>query len=284
VEIMSREHPETISPTAHYTGYVWFAHGQSHEAFATRGGRAMYRALRAPNLVMHYAGLPTLEGMLLARHRLIDLRLSQAIDAGEISQVIEVAAGLSPRGWRFSKKYGDRITYVEADLPGMIARKRHVLAAIGGETQDHRTVEIDALIDSGPTSIDSICAALDPDRGTAIITEGLINYFDTSTMIAMWSRFAKALRRFPRSLYLSDLNLREGNEGPFVKGFAWLLSAFVRGRVFTHFDSHAEAEDALARAGFVGILLDPRDFAFEIPNLERAGAARVRIIEAMAKT
>jgi len=45
---MSRPHPETISPTAHYTGYVWFAHGQSHEAFATRTGRLMYQALRGP--------------------------------------------------------------------------------------------------------------------------------------------------------------------------------------------------------------------------------------------
>jgi len=31
-------------------------------------------------------------------------------------------------------------------------------------------------------------------------------------------------------------------------------------------------------------LLDPNDFAFELPDLERAGAARVRIVEAMAKT
>src|SRR6188768_837533 len=141
---MSRENPETISPTAHYTGYVWFANGQSHEAFATRGGRLMYRTLRTFGAVLHHAGLPTLEGMLLARHRLIDLRLSQAIDAGEISQVIEVAAGLSPRGWRFRKRYGDRITYVEADLPGMIARKRDVLAQLGGESASHRTVEINA--------------------------------------------------------------------------------------------------------------------------------------------
>lgn len=281
---MSRQHPETISPTAHYTGYVWFAHGQSHEAFATRGGRLMYRALRAPNVVLHHAGLPTLEGMLLARHRLIDLRLAQAIDAGEISQVIEVAAGLSPRGWRFRKRYGDRITYVEADLPGMITRKRQVLAELGGETSGHRTIEIDALADGGPTSIDAICQALDPRRGTAIITEGLVNYFDAPTLAAMWQRFATALGRFPRSLYLSDLILRDGNRGPFVKGFGWLLSAFVRGRVYMHFDSPEQAEDALATAGFVGILLDPRDFAFELPDLERAGAARVRIIEAIAKT
>jgi len=281
---MAREHPETISPTAHYTGYVWFAHGQSHEAFATRGGRLMYRALRAPSVVLHHAGLPTLEGMLLARHRLIDLRLSQAIDAGEISQVIEVAAGLSPRGWRFRKRYGDRITYVEADLPGMIARKRRVLAELGGETSGHRTVEIDALSDSGPASIDAICATLDPTRGTAIITEGLINYFDTPTTTAMWGRFAAALRRFPRSLYLSDLILRAGNRGPFVKGFGWVLAAFVRGRVYMHYDTQEQAEDALSAAGFAGVLLDPRDFAFELPDLEPAGAARVRIIEAIAKT
>ncbi|MDQ3340697.1 MAG: class I SAM-dependent methyltransferase [Myxococcota bacterium] len=281
---MSRQHPETISPTAHYTGYVWFAHGQSHEAFATRGGRLMYRALRAPNVMLHHAGLPTLEGMLLARHRLIDLRLSQAIDAGEISQVIEVAAGLSPRGWRFRNRYGDRITYVEADLPAMISRKRKVLAEIGGENTAHRTVEIDALTDRGPTSIDAICATLDPARGTAIITEGLVNYFDTPTMIGMWQRFSTALSRFPRSLYLSDLILREGNRGPFVKGFGWLLAAFVRGKVHMHFDSPAHAEDALAAAGFTGVLLDPRDFAFELPDLEPAGAARVRIVEAIAKT
>jgi O-methyltransferase involved in polyketide biosynthesis len=281
---MARAHPETISPTAHYTGYVWFAHGQSHEAFATRGGRLMYRALRAPSVVLHHAGLPTLEGMLLARHRLIDLRLSQAIDAGEISQVIEVAAGLSPRGWRFRRRYGDRITYVEADLPGMITRKRRILAALGGETATHRTAEIDALADHGRHTIAEICAGLDPARGTAIITEGLINYFDRPTMIAMWTRFAHALRRFPRSLYLSDLLLRAGNEGPFVKGFGWVLSAFVRGRTYLHFDSQEQAEAALADAGFAGVLLDPRDFAFELPDLERAGAARVRIVEAIAKT
>ena len=116
---MARSHPEAISPTAHYTGYVWFAHGHSHEAFATRTGRVMYQALRAPNAIALRTGLPTLEGMLLARHRLIDLRLEQAIEAGEVEQVVEVACGLSPRGWRFAERYGDGVTYVEADLPGV---------------------------------------------------------------------------------------------------------------------------------------------------------------------
>jgi O-methyltransferase involved in polyketide biosynthesis len=280
---MARPHPETISPTAHYTGYVWFAHGHSHEAFATRTGRLMYQALRGAGVIGRAAGLPTLEGMLLARHRLIDLRLTQAIDAGEVSQVVEVAAGLSPRGWRFARAYGDRITYVEADLPGMIARKRDILRTLG-TTPSHRTTEIDALTDDGATSIDAICATLDPTRGTAIITEGLINYFDRPTVLAIWARFARAFARFPRGLYLSDLILRDGNRGAFTTGFSWLLSAFVRGKVYRHFDSAADAEDALAASGLTGVLHDPNDFAFELSDLEPAGAARVRVIEAVTGT
>ena len=55
--------------------------------------------------------------MLLARHHLIDHRLHAAIESGRVGQVIEVAAGLSPRGWRFASRYGSRLTYLEADLP-----------------------------------------------------------------------------------------------------------------------------------------------------------------------
>lgn len=280
---MTRPHPETISPTAHYTGYVWFANGQSHDAFATRTGRLMYRAMRGPNVIAQRAGLPSLEGMLLARHRLIDLRLARAIDAGEIQQVVEVAAGLSPRGWRFATRYADRITYVEADLPGMIAHKRRILATLGGETAHHRTAEVNALADTGPTSLAAVCATLDPTKGTAIITEGLLNYFARDVVLAMWRRFATVLRRFPRSLYLSDLMLGDDNRGPVSTGFSWLLSAFVRGRVHMQFATAAHTEDALASAGLTGVLLDPRDFTSELENLEPAGAGRVRIIEAVVK-
>ncbi len=274
-----------ISPTAHYTGYVWFAHGQSHEAFATKTGKRLYRSLRGPNAIASATGLASLEGMLLARHRLIDLRLRRAIDTGEVTQVIEVACGLSPRGWRFRQRYGDRITYIEADLPAMIARKRAVLAELGGPSgpvapTHHKTAEIDALADDGPASIGALCASLDPTRGTAIVTEGLVNYFDQPTVEAMWRRFARALAPFPSGRYLSDLVIRAGNRGPVVAGFSWLLSAFVRGRVFVHFASERDAEAALASCGFAASLLDPRDFADELPGLERAGAGRVRIIDA----
>lgn len=281
---MSRPHPETISPTAHYTGYVWFAHGQSHDAFATTTGRLLYRALRAPNAAAHAIGWPSLEGMLVARHRLIDLRLHQAIEAGEIEQIVEVAAGLSPRGWRFRNRYGDKLTYVEADLPGMVAHKQRILAQLGGESPRHRTAEIDALVDDGPTSIAAICGALDPARGTAIITEGLVNYFDRATVEAMWGRFSRALAGFPRALYLSDIILRDAMRGPVERAGSWLLGAFVRGRVHVDYATADEVERALAGAGFDAVALDPRDFELELPDLEHAGAGRVRILEALPRS
>ncbi len=280
---VSRPNPETISPTAHYTGYVWYAYGQSHDAFATRTGRLMYHALRGGNAIAHRAGWASLDRALLARHRVIDLRLAQAIDRGEISQVVEVAAGLSPRGWRFATRYGDKLTYVEADLPGMLAHKRRILGELGGETARHRTIEINALVDDGPTSIDAVCATLDPTKGTAIITEGLINYFDQDTVRGIWRRFARALATFPTNLYLSDLMLRGDNRGTLDAALSWLLSAFVRGKVHLHFDTTEAALAALADAGFSGALLDPRDFPDVMHDLDAPSAARVRIIEASAR-
>jgi O-methyltransferase involved in polyketide biosynthesis len=272
---MGHEHPERISPTAHYTGYVWFVHGQSHEAFATRAGRMMYRALKVPSVAARAAGRPTLEGMLLARHRLIDLRLAQLIDAGEVSQVVEIASGLSPRGWRLTQHFPE-LTYIETDLPAMAARKRALLAKVGAH---HKVVELDALSE---TALDAVTAAIDPARGTAIITEGLINYFDHDTVTAMWARFARALRRFPRGVYLSDILLRQGNRDTRMRTFGKLLSMFVRAPVHVHFEDAAEAEHALVDAGFTPSIHDPRDFLGQLPDLELAGAGRVRVIEAVA--
>ena len=70
-----------------------------------------------------------------------------------VSQVIEIAAGMSARGWRFANRYGDAITYVEADLPAMAERKRRALARIGSLSDGHRMAEIDARRDEGPRSL-----------------------------------------------------------------------------------------------------------------------------------
>src|SRR4051812_29320105 len=104
-----RRGDDAVSPTAHYTGRVWVRHGLSHPELATWEGQLLFDVLAPTMAVSGALGGPTLEASLLARHRIIDALLADAIDAGTVTQVVEAAAGMSPRGWRFAQRYGDRI-------------------------------------------------------------------------------------------------------------------------------------------------------------------------------
>lgn len=244
---MSRS--ETISPTAHYTGYVWARNGLSHPELATLEGRVLFESLRPAMTLSRALGGASLEPYLLARHRAIDVLLARAIEDGGVTQVVEVACGLSPRGWRFTRRYGARLTYVEADLPDMAARKRAALERMGSLGEHHQVRDVDALRDEGPDSLAGLAAELDPDRGLAIVTEGLLGYLSTESMLGLWRRFARTLSAFSRGCYVSDLHVGDVQTVQ-VRAFRVVLSAFVRGQVHLHFGGEAQAVAALREAGF----------------------------------
>jgi O-methyltransferase involved in polyketide biosynthesis len=242
---------DRISPTAHYTGYVWARGGLSHPELATLEGRLLFEALQPAMLASRVAGGPTLESYLRARHRSIDALLERAIEAGQVTQVIEVACGLSPRGWRFVRRYGERLTvYVEADLPGMAARKRAALERMGALSDRHRVCELDVLRDDGrPGSLRAVAAELDEREGLAILTEGLLGYLPGEAVDEIWRRFATTLSAFPTGCYISDIHLGS-LATPLVRAFRLMLSVFVRGGVYLHFSGAGEAEAALKDCGF----------------------------------
>jgi O-methyltransferase involved in polyketide biosynthesis len=272
---------DAISPTGYYTGQVWVEAGLAPASFATREGAVFYQSLRPMNAVSRAMGGPSIEQLLLARHRTIDHELARAIDAGEVKSVIEIACGLSGRGSRFAQRYGDAITYVEADLPAMAARKRDLLAAAGLGSDHHRVVDIDALKDDGANSLPEIAAELDPQGGVAIITEGLLNYFPADLVAGMWKRFVRTLATFPRGLYLADIHLGEDTKGPMATGFSALLGAFVRGKVYVHFRDIAECRRELDLAGFTDAdILRPEELTEITGPIDAASSRRVRIIEA----
>jgi O-methyltransferase involved in polyketide biosynthesis len=239
----------SIGPTAHFTGYVWARNGLSHPELATLEGRVLYDSLRPAMMASRALGGPTLEAYLLARHRAIDALLERGVEAGEVGQVIEVACGLSPRGWRFASRYGGDLLYVEADLPEMAARKRAALQRMGSLGPRHRVAEIDALRDDGPDSLAAVAAELDDGVGLAVVTEGLLGYLATGAVVGVWGRCADVLACFPSGHYISDLHLG-GTQTATVRAFRVVLSAFVRGRVHLHFADAEEGEAALREAGF----------------------------------
>ncbi len=239
-----------ISPTAHYTGYVWYRAGLSDAALTTRGGAFLYGLLAPLNSAAGVVGAGSLERMLLARHTAIDQMLTAAIEAGEVGQVLEIAAGLSPRGRTFSSRYRDRdLLYVEGDLPGMADRKTEMLRRAPELPGEHRVVALDALSED---DLRAVCDRhFDRSRGTAIITEGLLPYIDTPSVVAMWRRFAEVLSGFPQGLYLSDLHVLDDYSR--VKGarlFTRALSVFTRGAIHEHFDDASRVEQTLRELGF----------------------------------
>jgi O-methyltransferase involved in polyketide biosynthesis len=246
---------EAITPTAHYTGYVWARNGLSPPELATLEGRVLFESLRAPMLASDLLGGGTLEAYLLARHRAIDALLERAIEERGITQVIEVAAGMSGRGLRFAQRHGDRLLYVEADLPAMAARKWRTLARLGALSERHRVQELDALRDSGSHSLGELVQRLDQDHGLAIITEGLLGYLEPSAVTGLWRRFVVALSTFKEGIYISDIHIGEV-QNLRVKAFRLLLAAFVRGPVHLHFGEAPEVIAALTKAGFASAEID----------------------------
>lgn len=281
---MKAQDTSRISPTAHYTSYVWFANGLSSQAFATRLGRFLYWSLAPANAASNLLGDDlSLEKMLLARHRAIDGLLDEEIASGRVTQVVEVAAGLSPRGWRFMERYGDSgLTYVEGDLPAMAAAKARLLERAGRSWDNHHVRAINVLDDAGEQSLVSSCEPLlDPEQGTAIITEGLLPYFDALRVAGIWRRFAAFLSTFPRGLYLSDLSLGDDvNKLRRVQLFRRLLGVVVRGRVHFQYPDVDDAGTALRDCGFdASTICWPDQIFGESSHRQRL----VRIIKAVAR-
>jgi O-methyltransferase involved in polyketide biosynthesis len=268
---------DPVSPTAHYTGYVWARNGLSHPELRTLEGRVLFESLRPVMTLNSILGRGSLEQYLLARHQAIDRLLERAVERDGITQVVEIAAGLSARGWRFASRYPE-LTYVEADLPDMADRKRRSLARIEGRSERHRIVEVDALKDSGPDSLPSLADELDPAQGLVVITEGLLGYLGTEQVEGIWSRVAETMRRFRAGRYISDIHL-SSLQTLEVRAFRVLLSAFVRGRVHLHFHDPGEVVHALEAAGFSGAEVRP---AFALAGLPpQSGARLAYVLEAI---
>jgi O-methyltransferase involved in polyketide biosynthesis len=262
----------SIGPTAHFTGHVWWRNGLSHPELATAEGRALYLAAETALLPLRLLRQPTMEGFLLARHLVIDALLEEAIADGTVGQVLEIACGLSPRGWRFTERHPD-LVYVEADLPDMAARKRAALERIG-RPERHRVVELDALAAGGPLSIGAVVAEeFDPAQGMAVITEGLLNYLSRDQVATLWANVAGGA-----DLYLADLFVAQDAPPLIGRAFSAALAAFVRSPIALHFRDAPEAREGLLAAGFAAADVSRASDHPAAPT--RPGADLVRIVRA----
>ena len=278
---MANTDSSSISFTAYYTGEVWRQHGLASSVFATTQGRWLYRLGQPLEHTARFLAGASIQTTLLQRHQIIDHVVRQAIEQHGVTQIIEIACGLSPRGTQFCQQYPD-LHYVEADLPEMLQHKQDLLHKHGLLSARHRVQAIDILAETGALCVETVLGGLDKRRKTLVITEGLVNYFALSVIQDFWTRLAKSLHIFPKGGYVTDL----------YPNFTWhpmvkLVNTFVHGLAFAtrssvtlHFDHQKAITDGFASCGFKHSQVHiPEAYYQQLPIPTQRIASLVRVVE-----
>lgn len=234
-----------ISFTAHYTGYIWYKMGISHPVFATSKGKWLAKLVHPLETwaEKHVGG--SMRTTLKQRHQMIDEHLTALIEQHPNIQVLEIASGLSPRGWNFLKKYPD-ISYRELDLPNMAKVKLEALNSLGVN-------EVDVLsVDLFSHEFEQVFQLFDPNRPLVVISEGLINYFTLKMLHQLLSTISAQAERFPELHYLTDVYPEPVKNR--LANFIWTCSKllkFLSRSAFTfHFSNPHLATDFFRTANF----------------------------------
>jgi O-methyltransferase involved in polyketide biosynthesis len=272
----------SISFTAHYTGYVWQHYGLSFPGFATRRGRVFFQALRPFEALARVIVGTDIRTTLLQRHALIDRQLTALISAHPDLQILEIACGLSPRGLRFSQQY-PHITYVEADLPGMVQHKHRLLAQKAKPDARHRLCVCNILTRDNTDSLETVIAReFMTEKPLVVITEGLVNYFDLNTISSVWQRLGLSLKSFPLGVYLSDIypEVSHHRAARLITAANRLLRHASRSRFSLHFRDDAAIASHFKQLGFSAVTVMNPDHDSTL--VQARGGAVVRVFMASA--
>lgn len=252
-----------ISFTAHYTGYIWYQMGISHPALATKKGKTL-AALVHPieSWAEKYVG-GSMRTTLKQRHSMLDSHLKKLIEQHPDLQVLEIACGLSPRGWWFRQHYPE-IIYRELDLPDMAATKQAALQQIESHSDD--VLSLDLFTEAFASAFE----IFDPKRPLVVISEGLINYFEKPLLQQLIQAIAHYGQDFQTLYYLTDIypEPTQNKLATIIWNSSRLLKWMSRSAFSFHFKTPAEVEHFFQEAGFHQIdVLQPKQF-FEHAALE----------------
>ncbi|WP_180093324.1 MULTISPECIES: class I SAM-dependent methyltransferase [unclassified Acinetobacter] len=234
-----------ISFTAHYTGYIWYSMGISHPVFATRKGKFLARLVHPLESWAEKNVGGSMRSTLKQRHAMIDQHLDQLITQHPQLQVLEIACGLSPRGWNFRTKHPE-IDFRELDLPDMAKIKTQALKQIDPHAPEVLTGDIFTQ------DFERIFQSFDPERPLVVISEGLINYFDQALMNKLLQGITEYGASFQELHYLTDIYPEpvKNRLARFIWASSKLLKVISRSAFTFHFQSPAELQQFFSHTGF----------------------------------
>lgn len=212
------------------------------------------------------------------RYRLGSLLTRQA------TQVLDIAAGLSPRGITCAVEHPDR-TYVELELPIISRLKRRVFESIAGAEiprdppANWHQVEGSAL---DLSAREQAAHYFNPAKPLAITSEGLLHYLPHDQKAQVARNIAVLLRANPESAWYTDMPLWKGITD---KDSAMAVTTSNQTGISVasnRFETHAEVESFLGQCG-----LEVRDrhwytepsLVDQLSSLKNVGLSRQAFIE-----
>lgn len=234
-----------ISFTAHYTGYIWYTMGISHPVFATSKGKMLAKLLHPlESWAEKFVG-GSMRTTLKQRHRMIDQHLAQLIEQHPDLQVLEIASGLSPRGWNFRQKF-PHIDYRELDLPDMAKIKTQALKQIDAHSPEVLSVDLFTA------DFEQAFHVFDPKRPLVVISEGLINYFNKDMLLQLLQAIRHYGQNFKELHYLTDIYPEpvKNKLANFIWASSKLLKWMSKSAFSFHFINPQQAQAFFQQAGF----------------------------------
>lgn len=245
-----------ISFTAHYTGYIWYTMGISHPVFATSKGKMLAKLVHPlESWAEKFVG-GSMRTTLKQRHRMIDQHLTQLIEQHPDLQVLEIASGLSPRGWNFRKKFPD-IDYRELDLPDMAKVKTLALRQIDANSPEVLSVDLFTA------DFEQAFHVFDPNRPLVVISEGLINYFNKDMLLQLLQAIYRYGQNFKELHYLTDIYPEpvKNKLANFIWASSKLLKWMSKSAFSFHFIDPQQAQDFFQQAGFEQVsIVQPQQY------------------------
>jgi O-methyltransferase involved in polyketide biosynthesis len=129
--------------------------------------------------------------------------VSRLVEEKGATQVLELAAGLSPRGMELAQR---GVVYVEADLAESTALKRELVTAILGSPPKNLYLCGASVIDRA--QLLACCFPFVAGRPVAVTTEGLLRYLTFEEKTRLAGNVREILRRYGGWWITPDIHLR----------------------------------------------------------------------------
>ena len=184
-----------------------------------------------------------------ARSAAYENRLRQELkDAPEGALLVEIAAGLSPRGLTMAREF-PHIQVIDIDQQDVVDAKRQRIENSRLNVPSNLTF---VGIDLG---VEDLQSYLDGRKAYAIAAEGLVGYLDETEFDFLLSNIYRSLR--PNGLFVADISRKHGIGEAMEHGGR--IFSRQAGRFKVMYEDEQSLRDVLQAAGF-------KDIVFQLPS------------------